>query len=61
MNSDQHFFDIDFPTKLIHKKGLLRNGWITKRIKIPSQKKNEIFKYVSETTKPLGGRINVHC
>ena len=38
MNSDQHFFDIDFPTKLIHKKGLLRNGWITKGIKIPSKK-----------------------
>jgi len=60
MNSVQHFFDIDFPAKLIHRKGLLRNGWITKGINIPN-KKNEIFKYVKETTKPLRGGINVHC
>jgi len=38
MSSLQHFFDIAFPAKLMYKKGLLRNGQITKGVKIPSKK-----------------------
>jgi hypothetical protein len=38
MSSSQHFFYIAFPAKLICKKGLLRNGWITKGTKITSKK-----------------------